>query len=102
MLSKKILLSVLALAMIFAAVTFLPSQANEGQSFVVSVDNIGRFPYASSGAFNTPAGSSGPGPALPGGAYQFSFNAAPGENVSFATMFLQSNDWFFAPHELVP
>ena len=100
MFSKKILFPVLALAMIFAAISFLPSQANEGQSFVVSVDNVGRFPYSSNGVFNSPVGSSGPGPALPGGAYQFSFNAAPGENVSFATMFVQSNDWFLAPNEL--
>lgn len=92
---------VLFVALVFALVftTYGGTAAQEGQTFVISVDNTGHFPYSSSGAFNTPAGSSGAGPALPGDAYRFSFNAAPGENVSFATMFVQSNDWFFAPDE---
>ena len=47
--------------------------------------------------FNTPVDSAGPGPALPGAAYEFSFMAAPGQNVSFATMFVQSNDLFYGP-----
>jgi hypothetical protein len=35
----------------------------------------------------------------PGGAYEWKFYAMPGDNLSFATMFVQSNDWFFAPAE---
>ncbi len=73
--------------------------AQEGQQFVVSVDNVANYPYSSSGVFNTPTGASSPGPATPGSGYNFSFYAAPGEYVSFATMFVQSNDWFFAPDE---
>jgi hypothetical protein len=34
---------------------------------------------------------------LPGSAYEFSFTAEPGTRLSFATMFVQSNDLFYAP-----
>ncbi len=87
----------MVLVLVFAAAG--GAQAEEGQTFIVSVDNVGQFSNSDSGVFNTPAGASGPGPALPGDAYEFSFYAAPGEHVSFATMFVQSNDWFFAPDE---
>ena len=46
-----------------------------------------------------PDGADGPGPAFPGGAYTFSFDASPGQYLSFATMFVQSNDLFFGPDE---
>ena len=50
------------------------------------------------GVFNTPAGADGPGPLLPGGAYEFEVQATPDiPNISFATMFVQSNDLFLAP-----
>jgi len=91
-----LMMLVLAVTAVLPATTF----ANDSQTFVVSVDNVGQFPYSASGAFATPVGAAGPGPLLPGEAYEFSFYAAPGENVSFATMFVQSNDWFFAPNEL--
>lgn len=51
----------------------------------------------SSGVFNTPMGADAPGPLLPGGAYPFMVEAYPGDYLSFATMFVQSNDLFYAP-----
>ena len=51
------------------------------------------------GVFNTPVGADGPGPLLPGGVYEFNFEAKPGYFLSFATMFVQSNDLFYAPAE---
>lgn len=39
----------------------------------------------------------GEGPVAPGGSYTFSFSAEMGEKLSFATMFVQSNDLFYAP-----
>lgn len=51
------------------------------------------------GVFNTPVGAGEPGPATPGAAYEFEITAAPGEHLSFATMFVQSNDLFYAPDE---
>lgn len=47
--------------------------------------------------FNTPVGASMPGPATPGKKFEFSFQASPGDRLSFLTMFGQSNDGFYAP-----
>jgi hypothetical protein len=69
------------------------------QRFVVSVDNVSDFMFHDSGVFNTPVGAGGPGPLPPGGAYEWTFRAMPGDRLSFATMLVQSNDWFFAPAE---
>ncbi len=44
--------------------------------------------------FNTPVGSTSPGPLLPGASYSFNFSAEEGQNLSFVSMFVQSNDWF--------
>lgn len=49
------------------------------------------------GVFNTPVGASSPGPLTPGGSYSFTFDASEGDYLSFATMFVQSNDLFYAP-----
>ena len=52
------------------------------------------------GIFNTPAGADGPGPLLPGEAYEFEVKAtADTPYLSFATMFVQSNDLFIGPGE---
>lgn len=48
-------------------------------------------------AFNTPVGADAAGPAGPGEAYEFVIQAYPGQYLTFATMFVHSNDWFFAP-----
>ncbi len=46
--------------------------------------------------FDTPIGAHSPAPAFAGDAYSFTIDAAPGDRLSFATMFGMSNDWFFA------
>jgi hypothetical protein len=51
------------------------------------------------GVANTPNGASGPGPITPGGAYEFNVMAKPGERLTIAMMFGQSNDLFYAPRE---
>ena len=48
-----------------------------------------------SGTFTTPMGAAGPGPLLPGHSYQFTVTAEPGDRLSLATMFVESNDVFF-------
>jgi hypothetical protein len=48
------------------------------------------------GVVNTVDGASEPGPVRPGQAYTFSFDAMPGERLSFASMFGASNDWIVA------
>ncbi len=66
--------------------------------FTVKIENVSEpKAYFQTGVFNTPVGDSSPGPATPGKSYQFSFNAGKGHYLSFATMFVQSNDLFFAP-----
>ncbi|PHN01559.1 spondin domain-containing protein [Flavilitoribacter nigricans] len=68
--------------------------------FKVKVENVGEaYPFSQSGVFHTPVGAAAPGPILPGGVYEFDFEAAPGSYLSFATMFVQSNDLFYAPAE---
>jgi len=69
-----------------------------GTTFTVTIENVSpTYDYFGSGAFDTPVGAGGPGPILPGGAYEVRFGAAPGDKLSFATMMVQSNDLFFAP-----
>lgn len=53
----------------------------------------------SGGAFAQPVGADGPGPLTPGNAYEFAVQAAPGDRLSFATMFVPSNDLFVAPDD---
>jgi hypothetical protein len=44
-----------------------------------------------------PVGAFGSAPAKPGDSLVFEFAAPKGSRISFASMFGQSNDWFFAP-----
>ncbi len=68
--------------------------------FVVTIENISDgFEFSQAGVFSNPDGSDSPGPAFPGSSYQFEVVAHPGDNLSLATMLVQSNDWFFSPLE---
>lgn len=49
------------------------------------------------GAAAVPEGGEEAGPIGPGGAYTFSVEAHAGQRLSLATMFVQSNDLFYAP-----
>jgi hypothetical protein len=51
------------------------------------------------GVFDQPIDRQVPGPARHGEAFETEFTAAPGDRLSFATGFVASNDWFFAPAE---
>lgn len=51
---------------------------------------------SSSGAFLRPDGASEDGPIGPGGSYSFNVTASPGDQLSLATMFVQSNDLYYA------
>ncbi|MCT4646667.1 MAG: spondin domain-containing protein, partial [Carboxylicivirga sp.] len=70
----------------------------QGQDFKVTIENVSEAKeFLQSGVFNTPVGANEPGGAGPGHSYEFSFYAGPGHKVSFATMFVKSNDLFYAP-----
>ena len=59
-------------------------------------DGLGSLDGVShSGVFNTPDGATEPGPVLPGSSYSFEVPLIDGR-LSFATMFVQSNDWIIA------
>jgi len=51
----------------------------------------------SSGVFNTPTGASAAAALKPGDAYDFTITAEPGDTLSIASMFGETNDAFFAP-----
>ncbi len=69
------------------------SSSNEPTEFTVRIDNISpQYDFIASGV-------AGSGPAGPGDSFVFEFDAAPGHSLSFATMFVPSNDFFFAPGE---
>jgi hypothetical protein len=75
----------------------LESLAEDGDPTSLVADLSAMSTVSDSGVFSTPDGASEPGSALPGGSFSFTFGAAPGDYLSFATMFVESNDWFFAP-----
>ena len=73
--------------------------ANAGLEGVAEDGNPGAYADAVPGSavFNTPVGSDTPGPIGPGGSYEFSVQAVDGDKLSFVTMFIPSNDWFYTP-----
>lgn len=77
----------------------LEAQAEDGNPAPLAGSVKGMKGVVASGAFDTPVGDEKPGPALPGKSYQFSFEAHPGDRLTLATMFGQSNDLFYAPRE---
>lgn len=69
-------------------------------TFRVRIEHTGgEFANNTAGVFNTPDGATEPGGIGPGSSYTWQINAAPGDRLSFAAMFVESNDWFFAPLE---
>ena len=66
-------------------------QPGEMQSMLSGADGVKRVDV-----FNTPTGASEPGPLAPGSSYSFSVEAVPGDRLSLATMYIQSNDLFYA------
>lgn len=69
-------------------------------TFTVKIENaFVAKTFSNSGVFNTPVGATSPGPVMPGNAYEFTFYAGQGSYLSFATMFVQSNDLFYAPDD---
>ncbi|WP_276299511.1 spondin domain-containing protein [Halorussus lipolyticus] len=75
----------------------LEALAEDGDPTTLGEEVTGADGILESGAFDTPIAGGEPGPIGPGSAYGFRFEAAPGERLSFATMFVPSNDLFFAP-----
>lgn len=74
----------------------LEGVAEDGTPMTLAESLMGKAGVSTAAAFNTPVGADAPGPLGPGVSYSFSFTASDGDNLSLATMFIQSNDWFYA------
>ncbi len=74
----------------------LEGVAEDGTPMTLAASLMGKAGVSTAAAFNTPVGADAPGPLVPGASYSFSFTATDGDNLSLATMFIQSNDWFYA------
>ncbi|WP_137287433.1 spondin domain-containing protein [Halorussus salinisoli] len=77
----------------------LEALAEDGMPTALAESLDDRTDVSDGGAFATPVGADDPAPIGPKGAYEFSVTASPGERFSLATMFVQSNDLFYAPEE---
>ncbi|MCT4622337.1 MAG: spondin domain-containing protein [Schleiferiaceae bacterium] len=77
----------------------LEALAEDGDPSGLIANVMNKAEVKSSGVFNTPVGAGGPGPLMPGNSYEFEFTASQGDLLSFATMFVQSNDIFYGPDD---
>ncbi len=71
----------------------LEGVAEDGNAATLAAELKGEAPL--SGVASVPVGATSPGPLMPGDAYTFDVSAVPGDRLSFATMFVQSNDLFY-------
>jgi hypothetical protein len=78
----------------------LEDLAENGDPSALAASLMAKTGVTSSGAFNTPTGSMGPGALLPGNSYEFTFEAEEGDYLSFATMLVHTNDLFFSPADM--
>lgn len=84
-------LASLALGGLSACMSTDDSGSDSARAFTVTVKSkVSPFAASSSGIY-------GSGAATPGKSFTFEFHAPKGSRLSFASMFGQSNDWFFAP-----
>ncbi len=75
----------------------LESLAEEGDPSKLATALEGKAGIVKVGAVAIPVGDMEPGPALPGKVFEMKFTASPGEKLTLAFMFGQSNDLFYAP-----
>jgi len=75
----------------------LEAIAEDGNATLLGASLSSLDGYITGAVFNTPVGASVPGAVLPGSKYQFTFQASPGDSLSFASMLAATNDVFFAP-----
>lgn len=78
----------------------LETQAEDGDPAKLAKSLLGQPGILTDGVFNQPAGTHKPDAIGPGGAYEFSFRAMPGERLTITAMFGQSNDLFYAPGDM--
>lgn len=82
---------------------FMAGEKDKGMGLEALAEDGDAAPLAAATqgtVFNMPVGDTEPGPATPGKSYSFSFTAKPGDHLSFASMYVQSNDAFIAADSL--
>jgi hypothetical protein len=77
----------------------LEAIAEDGDPTQLAMSLKNRQSALESGVFNTPVGAQKAAGIRPEQVFEFTVTATPGSKLSFATMFGQSNDWFYAPEE---
>lgn len=88
----------IALLAVATLVVGAEAQEMDGMQDMDEMHEMGEMHEISAvGVFNLPMGAMDPGVLAPGHIYEVDFEAAPGARLSFATMFVHSNDWFYAP-----
>lgn len=71
--------------------------SGDAREFQLRIENIAPWHLLKVGSQSTIAGTMTTGNLLPGQAYEVRFTAGPGQNLTFASTLIESNDWFFAP-----
>ncbi|WP_435364161.1 spondin domain-containing protein [Haloarchaeobius sp. DYHT-AS-18] len=79
-----------------AASSGLEALAEDGSPGTYADELAGADHVEKTGTFTTPDGADGPAPIFPGETYTFEVKAHAGQRLSLATMFVQSNDLFYA------
>ena len=93
-----VLHSQFALTLLASALLIPGCRDDNSRDFSVTVENLSTtYDFLESGANSTPVGADEAGPVTPGDEYAVTFAAPPGSRLSFATMFVMSNDFFYAP-----
>jgi hypothetical protein len=77
----------------------LEAIAEDGNPAILAKSLPNHSSIQSSGIFNIAVGATKPKGIRPGQVFEFTFRAKPGDKLSFATMFGQSNDLFYSPDE---
>ncbi len=70
--------------------------AEDGAPSILAAALAADGDVSDSGAFTRPDGAAADGPIGPGGSYTFEVTAAPGDQLALATMYVQSNDLYYA------
>lgn len=78
----------------------LEALAEDGNVAPLSAKLANLDGYLKGGSFTVPVGAPGTGPILPGSKYQFTFDASPGDSLSFASMLAATNDVFIGPKDI--
>ena len=96
----RVLAGINGLAMLFTVGCGSDDDGAAATAFDLVIENTSAtYDFSDSGSLLVPVGADEGGPIGPGGAYEVSFDAGPDDRLSFALMFVPSNDLFFGPDE---